>query len=246
VYNMESRILATLVVPLLLVASLALAQERGPDGRAHNPGLPGWCETPVADRKAEPGCYTTAIADLGVLPRVPLYWYLDTFADRAAAEAARGARGTVVSGHGRQWLFTIADQAWRPTGGEHVATIGPLVVETEVAYTARYLEGVIAAGFQERQDSGHRHPGPEAWFIISGGQCLETPNGVMTGRAGQAMLAPEGWPMAISGLGTELRRTVFLVLHRSSDPYVMPVNARPDSPHAHWKPQGLCATSNRG
>ena len=59
-----------------------------------NPGLPGWCETPVADRQAEEGCYTTAIVDLGVPARGPLFWYLDTFPTRAAAEAQRGPRST--------------------------------------------------------------------------------------------------------------------------------------------------------
>ena len=70
----------------LLFAASAAAQDRGPDGRARNPGLPGWCETPVRERKAEPGCYTTAIAELGVLPRTTLYWHLDSFPTPDAAE----------------------------------------------------------------------------------------------------------------------------------------------------------------
>ncbi|MEP7247403.1 MAG: hypothetical protein ABI885_27480, partial [Gammaproteobacteria bacterium] len=209
-----------------------------------NPGLPGWCETPAADRKSELGCYTTAITKLGVLARSPLYWHLDSFADRASAENNRSSAGTVVDGHGKHWLFTIAEQAWRPRAGERVAIIGPLVVDSDVSYTARYLETVVSPGFQDGNGKGHRHPGPEAWYVVAGAQCLETPNGVMTGRAGQGMLAPEGWPMAIASLGPELRRTVVLVLHRSDEPYVMPVNAKPDSPHAHWEPKGLCAGVN--
>jgi hypothetical protein len=230
---------ATLTM-LLCFSSLAGAQDRGTDGRARNPGLPGWCETPVADRKAEPGCYTTAITSLGALPRDPLYLHLDTFSDRPSAEANRGPRGTVVDGHGKHWLFTIAEQTWRPRTGERAALIGPLGVDPGVAYTAHYLETVIPAGFQDGKRNGHRHPGPEAWFVIDGGQCLETPNGVMIARAGQSMLAPEGWPMAISSLGTDTRRAVVLVLHRSDEPYVMPVDSKPDAPHGHWQPKGLC------
>lgn len=227
---------------VLVVTFVALAhsQDRGADGRARNPGLPGWCETPVAERKAEPGCYTTAITELGALPREPLYWHLDTFPDRALAESARGSRGTVVNGHGKHWLFTIAEQTWRPAGGQRVALIGPLVVDAGIPYTARFLETVIPAGFQDGRGNGHRHPGPEAWFLITGGQCLETPNGVMIARAGQSMLAPEGWPMGISSLGSDTRRAVVLILHRSSEPSVMPIDAKLDAPHAHWKPQGLC------
>ena len=238
------RIVSTPTLSCLLVAAvaaLAYSQDRGPDGRARNPGLSGWCETPVADRTAEPGCYTTAITALDVLPREPLYWHLDTFPNRATAESARGPRGTVVEGHGKHWLFTIADQTWRPRGGERVATIGPLVIDAGVPYTARYLETVIPPGFQEGRGNGHRHPGPEAWFVVAGGQCLETPNGVMTAQAGQSMLAPQGWPMAIGSLGTETRRALVLVLHRSSEPYVMRVDNTPDAPHAHWQPKGLCS-----
>lgn len=226
------------VFVLTLVARVD-GQDRGPEGRARNPGLPGWCETPVAERKAEPGCYTTAITELGALPSGPLYWHLDTFPDRAAADTQRGPRGTVVEGHGKHWLFTIAEQGWRPEAGIRVAMIGPLGVGSGVPYTARYLETVIPAGFQDGR-SGHRHPGPEAWFVVAGGQCLETPNGVMIARAGQSMLAPEGWPMGIASLGNETRRAVVLVLHRSSEPYVAPVDATADAPHAHWRPQGLC------
>lgn len=222
------------------LSTVAAVQERGPDDRARNPGLTGWCETPVADRKAEPGCYTTAITSLGVLPRGPLFWQLDTFPDRTAAEAQRGARGTVVDGHGKHWLFTIAQETWRPTVGTHAATIGPLTVDASAPYTAHYLETLIQPAFQEGK-AAHRHPGPEAWFMVSGGQCLETPNGVITAKAGQSMLAPEGWPMAISSLGPDLRRAVVLVLHKSDQPYVMPVDAQPDAPHAHWTPAGLCS-----
>jgi quercetin dioxygenase-like cupin family protein len=228
------------------VLAVADGQERGPNGRARNPGLPGWCDTPVADRRADEGCYTTAVTEVGVLPREPLYWHLDTFSDRAAAEAKRGPRGTVVDGHGKHWLFTIAGQTWRPGGGDRVATIGPLVVDSNVSYTARYLETVIRAGFQDATgDPGHRHPGPEVWFLIAGGQCLETPNGVVTAQAGQSMLAPEGWPMSISSLGPDTRRALVLVLHRTSERYVMPVDAMPDGPHAHWRPKGLCADAER-
>lgn len=231
-----------IVIPALAIfgiSALAVAQERGPDGRARNPGLTGWCETPVADRKSELGCYTTAVTKLGVLPQGPLYWHLDTFPDSASAEASRGPTGTVVDSHGKHWLFTIAGQNWRPRGGERVAMIGPLLVDRNVAYSAHYSETVISSGFQ-KDGAGHRHPGPEAWFILAGGQCLETPNGVMVGLAGQSMLAPEGWPMAISSFGPDTRRAVFMVLHPSDQSYVMPVNSKPDAPHAQWKPQGLC------
>ncbi|MEO5819813.1 MAG: hypothetical protein ABIT71_04860 [Vicinamibacteraceae bacterium] len=214
--------------------------ERGPDGRARNPGLPGWCETPVADRKADVGCYTTASSDLGALPREPLFWHLDRFETRAAAQASRGARGIVVESHHRHWLFTIGAERWRPAGGDRIASIGPLETRADAPYTARFLETVIPEGAQ-KEGGGHRHPGPEAFYVLEGGQCLETPSGTLTARAGETMLAPEGQPMAIASFGPGTRRAIVLILHRTAEPYVMPVGAVPDAPHAHWRPTGLCS-----
>jgi len=68
-------------------------------------------------------------------------------------------------------------------------TASPRGIERDVLGTAHYQETVIPAGFQDGKGTAHRHPGPEAWFVIAGGQCLETPKGVMTAQAGQAMLA---------------------------------------------------------
>jgi hypothetical protein len=64
---------------------------------------------------------------------------------------------------------------------------------------------------------GHRHPGPEAWFLVSGAQCLETPNGLIVASAGGGAMVPDGWPMAIASVGEETRRALVLILHRSSE-----------------------------
>jgi quercetin dioxygenase-like cupin family protein len=177
------------------------------------------------------------------LPAGDLFWHLDEFSSRALAESARGPRGTVTESFGKHWLFTIAEESWRPSGGEHVASIGPLVIARDGPYTARYMEALFPPGSQPvGAGPGHRHPGPEAWYVLSGAQCLETPNGIITASAGGTAMVPEGWPMAISDLGTEIRRTVLLVLHPSSEPWNMPIEdpGNPGAPHSHWRPRGLC------
>lgn len=232
--------LTTVGVPdvIELTAHLAAQDQRG-EGRLSNPGLPGWCETPAADRKSEIGCYTTAITALGELPGEPLFWYLDIFPSREAALASRGPRGSVVSGLGKHWLFTIATKDWPAAKGQRVAVIGPLVVRPGTPHTAHYMETVIPSGAQKGA-GGHRHPGPEAWYVLEGGQCLETPDGITIAQGGQTMIAPEGLPMAIASYGPDTRRAVVLILHRSDEPYSMPVDAPPHAPHAHWTPKGLC------
>jgi len=78
----------------------------------------------------------------------------------------------------------------------------------------------------------HRHSGPEAWYVLSGTQCLETPEGIIVARAGESAMVREGPSMNIQGVGTETRRSVLLVLHDSSRPWVTKIS--------DWKPTGLC------
>lgn len=218
--------------------SAALAREAA----RKTAGYPAGCSTPVSERTIETGCYTTAVTSLGILPSDPLFWHLYTYPSRAAAETARAARGTVVESHGKHWLFTIAEEGWRPAAGEEVASIGPLLVATDKPYTARYMEAVFPPGSQPVGGPGHRHPGPEAWYVLGGAQCLETPNGVIRASAGETTLVPEGMPMAISDAGTETRRTVVLILHVSTEPAAFALDDPRSSgaPHSHWRPLGLC------
>ena len=210
--------------------------------RATPDGMPRGCSTPVSERKMEAGCYTTAETPLGLLPSGPLFWHLYTYPSRAAAETGRAARGTVVDSHGKHWVFTIAEEGWRPAAGEKVATIGPLLVATDKPYTARYMEAVFPPGSQPVGGPGHRHPGPEAWYVLTGAQCLETPNGAIRASAGETTVVPEGMPMAISDAGKETRRTVVLILHVSSEPPAFSLDDPRSSgaPHSHWRPLGLC------
>ena len=109
-------ILALVILPILILGAAppVLAQTGGT------------C-IPVNERGArEMGCFITAREVLDQLPKVPLFWHLDTYPTRVAADAAKGPRGTVVESLGKIWLFTIAEARWRSTGGERIAEIGPL------------------------------------------------------------------------------------------------------------------------
>lgn len=155
---------------------------------------------------------------------------LDTYSSVAEAEAAKGLRGTVVQSLGKIWLFTIAEEGWRPASGERVAQIGPLPINSDAAYTAMYMEAVFRPGMKS---TVHRHSGPEAWYTLTGETCLETPDGTMFGRAGgQYVIVPGGPPMELTAIGTEVRRAEVLILHDSSKPH--------SSLASDWKPKGLC------
>lgn len=185
---------------------------------------------PVGQRTGELGCWITASDPLGTLSPQPMFWHLDSYGTRAAAEAAKGSRGTVVESLGRVWLFTIAEAGWRPSDGMRVAEIGPLLTSSDASYTAQYMEAIFTPGMTA---PAHRHSGPEAWYTLTGETCLETPEGKIVGRAGgQHVIVPGGPPMHLTATGTETRRALVLILHDSS---------QPATTLAHdWTPKGLC------
>jgi hypothetical protein len=79
----------------------------------------------------------------------------------------------------------------------------------------------------------HRHTGPEAWYIVSGEQCLETPKDKTAVGTGQTGLVPGAYPMMLTATGTRERRSQVLILGDSSLPNSLPVT---DS-----TPKGLCS-----
>jgi uncharacterized protein (TIGR01244 family) len=197
----------------------------------------GTC-VPVSERGGRVlGCFVTAREELGALPvDPPLYWHVDTYATVAAANTAKGPRGTVVESLGRIWLFSIAPADYRPAGGTRVARIGPLPLVAAARFAAVYMEGVFQPGMTSLV---HRHPGAEAWYTVEGSQCLETPKGRIDQRAGDpGVLVPGGLPMMLTGTGTGTRRSVVLILQDA---------ALPRSTEAHdWTPKGLCSPESPG
>jgi mannose-6-phosphate isomerase-like protein (cupin superfamily) len=189
----------------------------------------GRCETPVAARTADEGCYLVATEAVGRLSAGEVFWHHYTYPTLAAANAVRTPRSSVVQSQGKVWLYAIADSAWRPSSGERLALVGPLPHDSQTVYTARYMEATIPPG---KTTSVHVHSGPEAWYVLEGAQCLETPDGVTVVRAGESAVVRQGPEMILAGMGSVIRRTVLLVLHDASQPWMVSTTS--------WKPKGLC------
>jgi quercetin dioxygenase-like cupin family protein len=189
----------------------------------------GQCELRRTGPADAVGCYMTGSEQLGVVSSTPLYWHLDRYPTLEAARAARQGHGTVAEAHGRVWLFTIAEVEWRPLGGERVARVGPLPLTARRAYTAYYIEGVVPPG---ARTPPHRHAGPEAWYVLEGTNCLETPEGVRTAGAGQSLIVPEGPPMVLTGVGPTTRRSMAVVVHDAAQPWTIL--------STDWTPKGAC------
>lgn len=183
-----------------------------------------------AEESVGPACLL-AHQMLPALPAEPVYWHLDTFPSRDAAAKAATARGTVVEAFDAVWLFTIEGEGWRPKGGTHVADIGPLPVEPAPGHAAEYLRSVFTPGMTAPL---HVHSGPEAFFAISGDTCLETPDGMRTGKGpGNSLFIRGGPPMLLMAIGKEPRKGFALILHDMARP--------PTTLTQAWQPRGLCA-----
>ncbi|TWB29564.1 hypothetical protein [Nitrospirillum viridazoti] len=180
---------------------------------------------------AGPACLM-AHQNIAVLPEGDIYWHLDTFPSKAAAEAAASKTGSVVAAFGKVWLFTIEGRGWRPPqGGTHVADIGPLPVTSAASYSAEYLRSVFTPGMTAPL---HVHSGPEAFYALTGDTCLETPAGArQERRPGNSLVIEGGPPMLLMAIGTAPRHGFALILHDAARP--------PTTLIQDWQPQGLCA-----
>lgn len=214
---------------LLAVVALSLSTTL-PWKRSSAQGIVVQTCTPMSQRTGELGCWVLTDVPMGPLTKTQVFWHLDVYPTRAAADAEKGPRGTVVESLGKIWLMTIEEETWRPANGQRIAKIGPLPIIAGEKYSARYMEAIFTPGMTT---SVHNHPGPEAWYTMNGETCLETPEGSQVGRAGGPPVIVRGdLPMHLTATGTEKRRALVLVLHESSKP--------PSAMVHDWTPKGLC------
>jgi quercetin dioxygenase-like cupin family protein len=201
--------------------------------QAEGQPVPGGACRPVSERMQDVGCWILSNDPVGELAATQTFWHLDTFATHDAAEAVKTKRSTIVQALGKIWLLTIEDATWRAPAGDHVTTIGPLPI-TPGVYATQYMEAVFNPGMTAQ---AHTHSGPEAWYTIAGETCLETPDGKQVGRAGgPPVIVPGGPPMHLTATGTEVRRSLVLILHDAGKPAT--------TMHHDWTPKGLCKNSN--
>jgi quercetin dioxygenase-like cupin family protein len=180
------------------------------------------------------GCQLLAKVEVTQFPDGPLFWHLNTFPTKQAAEAARTDSGFAVEAEGQFWLFSFGPEEAAPKQGKLVASIGPLQLISSKLPRAKTYEIVayLAVMPPDTYTRVHIHPGPEAWYILSGQQCLETPAGVMKAAAGESMVAQPTTPMRLTNNGSSTRRALFIVIHDANQPWTIPTD--------EWKPTGAC------
>lgn len=149
------------ILMLLAVVTLASAAERQ--------GVKCLQDSP--ERRGLEGCTVLASRPFEGTVDAALYWHIDRFETLEAANQAAGPNGVATQSHGAVWLLTVEPRPEEHEGGQHIAWIGPLELPPASHYTLRVLSTVLDPG---SSTPVHIHSGPEAWFIVSGEQCLQT------------------------------------------------------------------------
>jgi quercetin dioxygenase-like cupin family protein len=215
---------------ILLGATITPAQSTGDDTHDHR--LFPCMEDGL--KSNDTGCQLLAKMKVSQFPDAPLFWCLSKFPTRNAAEAARVENSFAAEAEGHYWLFSFGAKNAAPKSGELVASIGPLQLTSITLPKASLYEIVayLAVMPPGTYTKVHIHPGPEAWYVLSGEQCLETPAGVMRAAMGESMFAPPMTPMRLTNSGPSVRHALFVVIHDSNQPWTIPTN--------DWKPSGAC------
>jgi len=217
---MQLRVLASGISLVLVLAGRVVVQTR--QGRSTDHYHP-----------AVAGARQLALKPFSTLPKGVLFLRLETFSTTRMAQHAETPPSAVVEWAGKVWLLTLGLQGERSSGGTFVAEIGPV---PDVPAAANYVLDVNEADFGPEMKAQvaqqvHTHPGPEIFYLLTGEQCLETPNGAIRARAGEGMVAPADTPMQLNILGPSKRDAFFVVVHDSMKPRVMP---------SDWHPTGAC------
>ena len=169
--------LLALVAVCLVVAPLAFGQGGNPPAATNQSGTTSdhratagsalhdhlvnvnCVEVPLGEKRHEFGCFIIATAKDLQFTQPTVYWHLQTFPSRGAAEAAKSATGIVVVEDGRVWLSEFGQQDNAPQRGEGVVVIGPLDLPPAKTYDAVISYAVMRPGDRSLV---HTHPGPEA------------------------------------------------------------------------------------
>ena len=209
-----------LALPALFAASVLAVGEAPP--------VPGGCSAPAAENQDQPGCYLSAELQLASAPP-SLYWHIHEASDlaTATAEARRHPWSRVIRSHSRDWLYVLSESSARIDFGIHKSTIGPLALPAGRPTTIRFIESVFPPGMQTRV---HAHPGVEAFYVVEGEQCMETPSERIRIPAGGSFIVPGGPHVQTSPKG---RRNLAMLAVPERAPWM--------TLETDWKPTEFCA-----
>lgn len=207
-------------MPVFLAMSL-------PGAPQEVPPVPGGCSAPAAENIGKPGCFLSAEIDIAE-PPTELFWHIHAFADQAhaQAEARRHRWAIVVQAHGRTWLYVMSGRDAAVRGGETWGVVGPLKVPGNGPVTVRFMESLFPPGMRTRV---HAHSGPEAFLVVEGEQCVETPGDRRKIPARGSYIVESGAHVQSAPTG---RKNLVVIVAPKGAPWI--------TLGSDWVPSGFC------
>ena len=154
------------------------------------------------------------------LPAGELFWRIETYPSKGAAEAASGNWSLVAEAGGKVWLFTLGSAGGSSAGGTKVSEVGPIPRVAAQQYLLRINE---ASGPPGSVTPVHSHPGSEAFYVLAGEQSIRGLHGTMVVKAGTPE-AGHGAAMAmqVSSSGSSDLQSLVMFVVDASKPFSTP------------------------
>ena len=168
------------------------------------------CVENSPERRGEIGC---SIIESKLLPdglKEPLFWHIDRFDSLELARTAVGPASIAFEAAGASWLMTIESQTADHHGGRHVSQVGPLPLPRASKYSMEVISSAFAPGMYS---TAHHHSGVEAFYVLEGEQCAETPTHGSMLRKGDTLAIPTGVEMRLVVTGSTIRRQLAVIVH---------------------------------
>ena len=193
------RFLSVLVgAAALVMASASLAQQQA------------LLISPLAERK------------VAELPSGELFWRIENYPSKEAAQTAAGGWSLVAEAAGKVWLFTLGSAGGSSTGGTKVSEVGPIARVAATQYLLRINE---ASGPPGSVTPVHSHPGSEAFYVLAGEQSIRSSHGTLVVKPG----TPErghgaAMAMQVSSSGSSNLQSLVMFVVDANQPFSSPAS----------------------
>jgi quercetin dioxygenase-like cupin family protein len=173
------------------------------------------CVENSPERRGEIGCSIVEVKPLPETIKEPLFWHIDQFDSGERARAAVDPASIALEAHGTWWLLTIESRIDDHHGGRHITQVGLPPLPRAPKYSMLVISAYVTPGFTSRV---HIHSGVEAFYVVDGEQCLETPTRAYKMQKGETLVVPTGVTMRLVATGSTPRRGLAVIVYDAAQP----------------------------
>lgn len=173
------------------------------------------CVANSPERRGEIGCSLVEDKPLPRSLKEPVFWHIDRFDSGDSARAAVGPASVALEAHGTWWLLTIESVIDDHHGGQHVTQVALPPLPPAPKYSMLVISAYIPPGLRSRV---HLHSGVEAFYVVDGEQCLETPTRAYKMPKGGSLAVSAGVTMQLVATGSTPRRALAVIVYDAAQP----------------------------